>query len=40
MHLVFVIVIERVRRDESLTVSLFASGCGEDEEHTQGKVHA
>jgi hypothetical protein len=39
-HLVLVIVIDVVIRDESLTVVLYPSVCGEDEEHIEGKVYA
>lgn len=35
----FVIVIDRLIRDESLTVNLYASGFGEDEAHVEGKVY-
>jgi hypothetical protein len=34
MHWLFVIVINGPIRDESLTISLYPSGCGEDEEDT------
>ena len=37
---IFVIVIGVLIRDESLTVSLYPSGCGEDEAHIEGKVNA
>ena len=36
----FFIVIDGVMNDESLTVSLYPSGCGEDEGHIEGNVHA
>ena len=39
-HSIFVIVIDVVIRDESLAVSLYPSGCGENEVHTEGKVYA
>jgi hypothetical protein len=34
----FVIVIDGVMSDESLTVGLYPSGYGEDEGHIEGKV--
>ena len=37
---IFVIVVDVVIRNESLTVSLYPSGCGEDEVRTEGKVYA
>jgi hypothetical protein len=39
-HLVFVIVTDVVISDDSVTVSLYPSGCEEDEEHIEGKVYA
>jgi hypothetical protein len=39
-HSVFVIVIDGVRRDESLTVSLYPSGCEEDEVNIEGYICA
>jgi len=36
----FFIVIDGVINDESLTVSLYPSGCEEDEVHIEGKVYA
>jgi hypothetical protein len=37
-HWLFVIVVDGVMIDECLTVSLYPSGCGEDEGHIEGKV--
>jgi hypothetical protein len=39
-HWLFFIVMDGVRNCESLTVSLYSSGCGEDEGHTEGKVYS
>jgi hypothetical protein len=36
----FVIIIDGLIRVESLTVKLYPIGCGEDETHIEGKVHA
>jgi hypothetical protein len=38
--LAFFISIDVAIRDESLTVSLYSSGCGDDEEHIEGNVYA
>jgi len=40
MHWLFFIVIDGVINDESLTVSLYPSGCEEDEVHIEGKLYA
>jgi hypothetical protein len=39
-HWLFVIVKDVVIRDESMTVGLYPSGCGEDEGHIEGNVYA
>ena len=38
-HSILVIVIERLIKDDSLTVSLYPSGCREDEAHIEGKFN-
>jgi hypothetical protein len=38
-HWLFVIFIYGVRKDWSLTVSLYPSGCGEDEANVGGNVY-
>jgi hypothetical protein len=37
-HLLYFIIIDGVISDESLTVSLYHSGCGENEANIEGKV--
>jgi hypothetical protein len=39
-HSIFVIVIDVVIRDESMTVSLHPSGYGENKAHIEGKIYA
>jgi hypothetical protein len=39
-HLVFVVFIDWVIRDDSLTVSLYSSGCGEDKADIKGIVYS
>ena len=38
-HWLFFIVIDGAINDESLTVSLYPSGCEKDEVHIEGKVY-
>jgi hypothetical protein len=38
-HWLFFIVIDGVKSDESLTVSLYPSGCGEDEANVEANFY-
>jgi Na+-transporting NADH:ubiquinone oxidoreductase subunit NqrD len=39
-HLLLVVLIGGLIRDDSVTISLYPSGCYEDEAHIEGKVYS